>query len=148
MTTLTMTIGRAMSKSEKGRRQYAANFWDWFSKERERRRLSYQDVTDAALASGYKDALTRGALQRAVTMKSKPDERAFLTISLAFNMQVWEVSSKTGLFGELPPGIIDGNSTLIELLNNARKMSNDELRILIAAQGAILESRRKRSRPG
>ena len=145
-TTLAIPAGRTMTKAEKGQRQYAANFWRWFNEERERRKLSYQDVEDAAKKSGYDAALTRGALQRAVSLHSKPDERAFLTVALAFNMPVWEVSSKTGLFGELPANVIDGNSTLAELISKARKMSNDELRVLIIAQNTIIEQRKLRPR--
>lgn len=133
-----------MSKAEKGEHKYAANFWRWFDQERLKRKMSHQDVTDAAESAGYKDALSRGALQRAVTLHSKPDERAFMTVALAFDMQVWEVASKTGMFGEVPASVIDGNSTLAELISNARGMSNDELRVLIVAQKTILEQRKLR----
>ena len=149
-----------MSRSkQKAASRYAENFWKWFGEELQRRdddavkhrgkRWNYQRVYDAAFSAGYADALTRGALQRAVTLRSKPDERAFLTIALAFDMPVWEVASKTGLFSELPATVIDGNSTLAELISKARKMSNDELRVLIIAQNTILEQRRiHRSRSG
>lgn len=118
------------------------DFWQWVLGEKARRhKMSYQRMVEAGRKQGV--SLDRSAIVKAIAHNSTPSPEMIRLIAAAFDMSVGEVEVQAGLKSRVPRDVVDNRPLILEVLDNSQKMSDAELRSIIALQREMIAQKRR-----
>ncbi len=122
------------------------DFWRWTEEQKRSRGMSYQDMVNAGKKVGV--TVDRSTIKQAIKFNRKPSTEMLSLISAAFDVPVAEVYKAAGIFTEIPDNAIHNRPLIVEVMDNAQKMTNAELEQIVALQKTMIEQKRRRPKNG